>query len=273
MFKKATKLFKALSLIIRQPALLNHVLNDNAVWQKYVGKNHKKEQGLPVVELDTLFPGFEAHVPVLAFLDGSSLPTDMALLVKLAENIEDCTYFEIGTWRGESVTNVATVAGECFTLNLEDDAMRQMGLPEAYVELTGFFSNNKKNITQLRGNSFDYDFGALNKKFDLIFIDGDHHYESVKNDTEKVFRHLVHENSIVVWHDYARNPETIRYDVLAGILDGLPKHLQPNLYHVGNTLSAICINKKFAAHVLSSPVKPEHYFLVEIKQKAVVKGI
>lgn len=73
MFKKASKLFKALSLIIRQPALLNHVLNDHAVWQKYVDKNHNMEQGLPVVELNTLFPGFEAQVPVLAFLDGSSV--------------------------------------------------------------------------------------------------------------------------------------------------------------------------------------------------------
>lgn len=272
MFKKVLKLLKALSLVVRQPALLNHVLDDQAVWKKYVGKKYPFEQGLPVVELGTLFPGFEAQVPVLAFLDGSSLPTDMALLVKLAKSMDGCSYFEIGTWRGESVVNVATVAKTCYTLNLSDEAMRQLGMPEDYIRLTGFFSNQKQNITQLRGNSFEYDFGALNKKFDLIFIDGDHHYESVKNDTEKVFKHLVHENSIVVWHDYARNPETIRYDVLAGILDGLPKHLQPNLYHVGNTLSAICINKKFAAHMLSSPVKPAHFFQVEIKQQAVSKG-
>jgi len=88
MFKEVSKLFKALSLIIRQPTLLNHVLDDQ---EKY-----PFEQGLPVVELGTLFPGFEAQVPVLAFLDGSSLPTDMALLVKLAKSMDGCSYFEIG---------------------------------------------------------------------------------------------------------------------------------------------------------------------------------
>ena len=66
------------------------------------------------------------------------------------------------------------------------------------------------------------DFEALNKKFDLIFIDGDHHYEMVRNDTAKVFQSLFHSGSTVVWHDYAFNPEKIRFEVLAGILDGCP---------------------------------------------------
>lgn len=267
MRKKITKLIKALKLIAGQPSLLNLVIDNDQVWQKHVEKKYAMNQGLPVVSLETLFPGFKAEIPTFAFLDGGSLPTDIALLMKLAETFRDCSYFEIGTWRGESVVNVAEMAGECFTLNLSDEEMRAAGQSEDYINLTGFFSKAKKNITHLRGNSGNYDFAGLNKKFDLIFIDGDHHYEWVRNDTEKVFAHLVHENSVVVWHDYARNPETVRYEVLAGILDGLNPSLHQNLFHAGNTLSAVYMNKSMPSHVLKSPARPDHYFSVTIKSK------
>ncbi len=105
--------------------------------------------------------------------------------------------------------------------------------------------------------------------YDLVFIDGDHHYEMVKNDTQKVFEHLVNENSIVVWHDYARDPETVRYEVLAGILEGIPEKFRDHLYHFENSLCAIYINKDFEKKFMNSIVRPDHYFEVNIKQ---VKG-
>jgi predicted O-methyltransferase YrrM len=266
---KIAKLTRALGLIARKPYLLNLVLNDDEVWKSYVKQNYSIENGLPVVDLEELFPGFSANVPVFAFLDGGSLPTDIALLMKLAEGFNACSYFEIGTWRGESVVNVAEVANDCFTLNLSDKEMRAMGQSEEYIGLTGFFSKNKQNITHLRGNSKTYDFAGLNKKFDLIFVDGDHHYESVKNDTQKVFAHLVHENSIVLWHDYARNPETVRHEVFAGILDGLPREMHQHLYHAGNTLSAIFTRKSPKTFPLKNPTKPDHYFSLEIKSSRI----
>lgn len=261
---KIGKLIKALKLIAGQPSLLNHVINDDAVWQKYVEKKHRLGEGLPVVDLKHLFDGFEAEVPLLAFLDGGSLPTDIAMLMKLAENIHNCQYFEIGTWRGESVVNVAEKAAHCTTFNLSDEEMRNIGMSEAYIGLTAFFSKGKKNITHLRGNSLSFDFASLNKKYDLIFIDGDHHYDMVKNDTQKVFAHLVHDDSIVVWHDYATNPETTRFEVFAGILDGLPKEHHQHLYHAGNTLTAVYSRKKYPTHHLQNPTIPDHAFSVKL---------
>jgi predicted O-methyltransferase YrrM len=264
---KIGKLFSALQLIARQPALLNHVLDDNEVWKKYVVRNYNLPDGLPMVQLHDLFPGFEVEIPVFAFLDGGSLPTDIALLMQFAENIPDCNYFEIGTWRGESVVNVAQKAKHCTTLNLSDDEMRQIGMSEEYIALTAFFSKGIKNITHLRGNSKTYDFAGLNQKYDLIFIDGDHHYDMVKNDTARVFEYLVHEKSIVVWHDYAKNPESVRFEVLAGILDGIPQQYRKYLYHAGNTMSAYFSTEPQQTTKLKYPVVPKNYFKITIRNK------
>lgn len=135
-----------------------------------------------------------------------------------------------------------------------------------------FFLKIKKNITHLKGNSFDFDFVGLNKKFDLIFIDGDHHYEAVKNDTKKIFESLVHDKSVVVWHDYARSPEVVRFEVFAGILDGMLPQRHRYLYHVGNTLSAIYYpSEALAKHPLINPTKPNHYFELDLKLNPMLK--
>ncbi len=262
---KIGKLFKALRLIARQPSLLNHIIDDNEVWKKYVAKKYGLNNGLPVVELKDIFGDFKAEISTFAFLDGGSLPTDIALLMKLAVQIDNCSYFEIGTWRGESVVNAAEVAKDCTTLNLPDDEMRAIGMSEEYIRQTAFFSIDRPNITHIRGNSANFDFAGLNKKYDLIFIDGDHHYDMVKNDTQKVFAHLVHEDSVVVWHDYGKNPETTRFEIFAGILDGLDPNHHQYLYHAGNTLSAIYTKKKLKPHPLQNPTIPDHLFRVKLQ--------
>lgn len=264
---KINKLFKSIGLILKQPALLNHVINDEEQWQKRVAKKHQLAKGLPVVDINSLIPGFSGRLEIFSFLDGGSLPTDILLLKKLAEGIKNCSYFEIGTWRGESVANVAQEAKECYTLNLGDEDIRKLGFPEDYIKQQAFYSKKIPNITHLHGDSRTFDFAGQNKKFDLVFIDGDHHYEFVKNDTEKVFAHLLHEESIVVWHDYAHNPEKIRFEVLAGILDALPKEKHKNLYHVGNTLTAIYTKKQLNTAPLDPPVKPKHVFQVDLGVK------
>ena len=54
-----------------------------------------------------------------------------------------------------------------------------------------------------------------------------------------VFNHLVHEKSIVVWHDYAWQPGDVRYETLAAILAGIPTVCKDKLYAVRNTMCAV----------------------------------
>jgi predicted O-methyltransferase YrrM len=199
------------------------------------------------------------------------LPTDIAVLRSLASWFSQCTYFEIGTWRGESIANVAAVAKECYTLNLSVQEMKKRGIADAYVQAHGYFSAGKKNITHLYGDSRNFDFQGLARKFDLIFIDGDHHHDFVMNDTIQVTSHLIHEKSIIVWHDYAFHPEELRHEVIAAILDGLPSHMHHRLYHVAHTKCAVYIGqaweKQFITGTFTSPVMPDRYFSLDMKLK------
>lgn len=234
---KIIKSLHAIGKILRNPYLLNLVLDDNEQWKRYVAK--KKIHVLPDISLGELFGKFDESVSPYSFLDGGSLPTDLALLKGLARQIDQCTYFEIGTWRGESIANVSTVARECYTMDLPDDEKRQMGHSEKYIHQYAIYSKGLTNVIHLKANSFSFDFASLNKKFDLVFIDGDHHYKGVLNDTRKVIADLIHEKSVIVWHDYAYNPEKVRYEVFAAILDGCGQDFHSNLYHVANTLCAV----------------------------------
>lgn len=262
---KISKVFRALSLLIRNPWLLNKVLEEDRYWENEVNKKFGFQNGLPVIRAEELFGDFSETIDPFAFLDGGSLPTDLALLKKLARRTSHCSYFEIGTWRGESVANVASVAGICYTLNLSEDEMKNKGLKQRYIDLHGYYSKNIPNIKHLEGNTLSFDFQSLNRKFDLIFIDGDHHFEMVKSDTQKVFSHLVHENSVVVWHDYARNPETIRFEVLAGILQGCPQSYHQHIFHIAHTLCAVYLPGQTGGKRLDLPVWPSGSFQVDIR--------
>lgn len=264
---KLKKTLAAFKEIAKNPWLLNNVLNDNIVWQRKVEQKYGLGKGLPTVSLDTLFPNFEENLTSFSFLGGGSLPTDIALLKSLCKRKENALYFEIGTWRGESVFNVAEVAKECYTLNLSKEDIISFGLPKEYAEAHAYFSKNLQNVKHITGNSLQFDFAGLQKKFDVIFIDGSHHFEDIIKDTQNVFQHLVHESSVVVWHDYAYDPESLRFEVLHAILDALPKEEHQNLYHVGNSMCAIYTKEKLITQPFTQFMQPTSTYEVNIKVK------
>jgi predicted O-methyltransferase YrrM len=264
---KFSKAVRAVSQLLRKPYLLNLVLNEDSQWEAQIKKSYGYDQALPVVDFMDVCNGSNLSLNTFSFLGGGSLPTDILLLKSLSAQISNCRYFEIGTWRGESVSNVADTGAECYTLNLSNEEIVALTGDKRYADLHGFFSHGRKNIHHLFGNSKAFNFGQFEDKFDLIFIDGDHQYDFVKNDTAKVFENLVHDDSIVVWHDYAYHPERVRPEVLAGILDGLPQELHQYLYHVSNTMCAVFTKQKFQTFTFESPAKPRMVYKVEVSIK------
>lgn len=265
--KKIKKTFAAIAEIIKNPWLLNHILEENSIWQRKVDQKYKLKDGLPQVQLDELFPDFSEKLDSFSFTGGGSLPTDVALLKSLCRKFENASYFEIGTWRGESVRNVADVAKECFTLNLSKQQIIDLGMSEKYADAHAFFSKGLSNVTHLNGDSRSFDYAGLNKKFDVVFIDGNHHFDFVVSDTQKVFEHLLHDNSIVVWHDYAFNPEKVRFELMHAILDGVPREFHPNLYHVANTMCAIFVKGNFNTKFLDAYQNPIVTYEVDLTSK------
>lgn len=261
---KIKKLLKILGTFVRNPKSLARLLDEETEREKYVIRKYGYEYGLPAIDLLDLFSGFEETVEPYSFLEGTSLLIDLALLRALARRYDRCRYFEIGTWRGESVANIASIADECVSLCFSDDEMRQKKLSESIIKNHRFFSKELKNVTHIGHDSHSFDFTSFTKGFDLIFIDGGHYYEDIKNDTQKAFGLLRNNSSVIVWHDYGYSPERIRWPVLAGILDGCPEDKRSKLYHVSNTLCAIYIQGEFKTTFITFPQTPNKRFIVKV---------
>ena len=260
-------------LLTRPGILLKSLFHgvNNFLMHEKVARNYNLPNGFPCVDILDLLPDFNVQISNYSFLNGTSTPIDIALLKALAASFKDCSYLEIGSWRGESIANVADVAKDCTSISLSDSEMHALGFNERFTSMQRFFSKEKKNIEYIQHNSLTFDFSKLNKKFDLIFVDGDHAYEAVKKDTENVFGLLKDENSIIVWHDYAAAFEMPAWHVAAAIWDGTPADKRKNLYCVSNTLCAIYTTKKVKTSVLDYPTRPDKKFEVAIKATAIGK--
>lgn len=263
--KKISKTIDGILQICKNPWLLNVIINQNENWEKKTPDFYKK--GFKQVSLDQLFPNFDGRLDTVAFLDGGSLITDLLLLKNACKEFEQCKYFEIGTWRGESIANLTDVAADLNTLDLDINDYKTYNFTKEYANAHGFFIRNNSKIKQHLGDSTKFNFAGLNKKFDVIFIDGNHHFDFVVSDTKNVFEHLIHENSIVIWHDYGFSPEDIRFEIVNAILKGVPKQFHDNLYHVENTMCAIYTLKNFDGNVLKLYDNPKRIFSVDLQIK------
>lgn len=261
---KLQKGLKALGLIFRRPYLLNNVLNSEEVFREEFVRKHGLSDGLPLLHIEELFPDFEEVVSPYAYLSGATMPIDIALLKGLARRKNAQSYFEIGTWRGESVANVADVVPRCVTLNLSKEDILALTGDVRYAEAHAIYSRDLENVIHLQGNSQTFDFEPFRRQFDLVFIDGDHHHEAVAKDTATAFELLRDDNSVIVWHDYAYDPETVRWSVLSAIWEATPEEKRPFLYHVSNTLCAVYIPEHFKTGKLIPYVPQNRSFEVKL---------
>ena len=255
---------KILKALFQDPKSIGKVIDKETEMKQYVNKKHGIDIGIPTIDLLELFPSFNETVMPYSFLEGTSPPLDIAVLKALARRYEKCNFLEIGSWRGESVANVADIADYSVSVSLSDEEMRDFGFSNEFIKVNRFFSHSNENIKHIGHNSHIFDYSSLKSKFDLIFIDGDHSYEGVKKDTQNAFKLLKDDNSIIVWHDYGFTPENVRWSVLAGILDGCPTEKRKKIYHISNTLCAIYINEKFNTTITSFPQEPKINFKIHI---------
>lgn len=255
--------------LLLNPKNIRRCVDETDFYGRYLQKKYSISN-LPTLEITDIFPDFTIEIENYAFLEGSSLTIDIALLKGLAKLYPTCHYFELGCWRGESLFNVASVSEKCTALSLSDQEMHSMGFSNDIIAQNHFFTKKLKNITYINHNSLTYDFKLITDRFDLLFIDGDHHYESIVSDTKNVLPLRKNDHSIIVWHDYGFNPEMVRPEVLAGIMDGVPKELHRNLFHISNTKCAALILKDFKkTEIQRYPTTPNKSFKVHIEASSI----
>jgi hypothetical protein len=265
---KLSKIVRAFYLLIQKPHLINHILDSNEASKKEFRKQFPEVNPKRQISLKSIYNLDDSiTITPFSFLSGSSLITDFVLLKLACLRTQATDYLEIGTWRGESVANVSSLVENCYTLNLSDEQLTALGLSKNYINSHRFFSKEKDNVTHLFGDSKTFDFKKLNNKFDVIFIDGDHHTDAVESDTRRLFSYLKSNRSIIVWHDAKKDTENIRYEVLLGIYRGIPKDKHKNIYLVENTLCAIYLDDEIKFNDLICFEKPEHHFSIDVRIK------
>jgi predicted O-methyltransferase YrrM len=146
-----------------------------------------------------------------------------AALAAFIQKVGAKRIFEFGTYKGVSTTQ--------FALNLPDDGMvYTLDLPEDHPAYTLAIPKSEERqiaaetgkgilvpqelrhkVTFLRSDSATFDTTPYRGSMDLVFVDGAHSYEYVKNDTEKGWE-MLRSGGIIAWHDCTPNhPEVVAY--------------------------------------------------------------
>lgn len=186
----------------------------------------------------------QIYLKELTFIQGGSGVLDYAFLRALMLKFNLKKYCEIGTYIGESINIVSDLADVCYSITAPVGAeystknwCMRYDIPDYSERLS-----KSENIIHYYINSHEFDYSTLDKDIDLYFIDGDHSYDGIKNDTENIFKHRK-EDSFVVWHDF-RDVRDYLTDTVMAIYDILGKEFE-NVYGINNNLCAIYIPPKY----------------------------
>ncbi len=171
---------------------------------------------VPATEARTLF----REVPPVTVLEqdaanGNVTGYELLVISQLVAARQPKACFEIGTFDGRTTLNLAANSapnGQVYTLDLPPEDLNKTGLSiasgdETFIrkEASGTrFAGcpQASRITQLYGDSATFDFSPYEGRMDLVFVDGAHSYDYLKNDTEVALRLLKPEGGMILWHDY-----------------------------------------------------------------------
>lgn len=171
---------------------------------------------VPLIKIADLLPHTVSLVLCeLESVDGNISVLELVMLCSLIRKQCPRNCFEIGTFDGRTVLNLAAnlePGMQIYTLDLPASSVEKAAfeLEEAdkkYIckERSGLrFAHSKyaDRITQLFGDSATFDYSSLQGRMDFVFIDGSHSYEYVLSDSRTALRLLGPSGGTILWHDY-----------------------------------------------------------------------
>lgn len=180
------------------------------------------------------------------------------MLLKLMRCVNPSHLFEFGTYKGlttrlllENLPESDVASERIFTLDLPDlehvvfqGTDIEVASESIYCERKYLGSQRKHLVKQILQDSMTLDPDEYPRKFQFIFIDGNHELGYVRKDTENSLRMLADSRSCIVWHDYG-NPE---FPELTQYLEDLSTQIP--LHHIEDTMLAF--------HLLGIDVAPRN---------------
>jgi predicted O-methyltransferase YrrM len=176
---------------------------------------------------------------------------ELVTISSLVAHYKPLRIFEIGTFMGKTTYHLAANSpdqAQVFTLDLPQQNFEQIVAENPYDmnllhegkrhEVGYYFKNTTYNskITQIFCDSRSFDETPYAGSMDLIFVDADHSYPSVINDTKKALRMLKKNESgkVILWHDLRQ-----RSDVERGILELCDRD---KIRHIKDTMLGIYVS-------------------------------
>lgn len=150
----------------------------------------------------------ELELPLGMIHEESGLDNHAEFLYLLAamKALRPRRILEFGTLLGQTTYYLARALPDAriVTVDLPADQLAQERDP--YIGFRYAGTPEADRIEEIRVNSRRFDVGDLRGTMDAVWIDGDHSYEGVRNDTEKAFEALG-PGGAIFWHDFA--PKTM----------------------------------------------------------------
>ena len=212
------------SLALRDPRDVQHVLGIANWAAGEIADPVADVRCIPSVYVLDICPGSQRWaLQSFPSVGASVSPMECAALASLSHLVKARRAFEFGTYKGVSTTQLALNIGEdgmVFTLDLPEDHPAYT-LPIPKPEERQIAAEGGKGIliprdllsrvTFLRSDSATFDETPYLGTIDLVFVDGAHSYEYVKNDTEKGWR-MLRSGGVLAWHDCnAQHRDVVRY--------------------------------------------------------------
>lgn len=197
---------------IRQPV---------AVGNRRIADPHKVRFSLPSMKLAEVLPGSDeaevAFLPRLIRTHKWAMPEhELITLGAIAKALQPRFVVEIGTFLGGSTIAIASnmpEQGRLITFDIDPSKRKThvhglgVGVPDFDVGCLFRGTRYERMIEQRFSHSENFAHQDLLGKADLVFVDADHTYDFVKEDTKQAVR-LLKTGGSIIWHDYTWEPSS-----------------------------------------------------------------
>jgi predicted O-methyltransferase YrrM len=206
--------------VVRLMGAMSRFLTDRRRMMK-VYQYHYEAPALPVVDFRDLCggaPSRDLKLQLAKDTYGDVGWHELVVTSALVAHYQPCRIFEFGTFMGKSTWHLAVNGrpdAEIFTLDLPpksfEGIIRTIDFDPKLLRADGrrqevghFFQGTEyqKRITQIFEDSKKFDEVPYRASIDFVFVDADHAYPSVVNDSKKALTMLCPgPGKVILWHD------------------------------------------------------------------------